>query len=629
MIDPTIIEENRRRLEAQKKAEAYDPETGLNACGERIAITFQKKQLHLPKAMTNDEEFSLHLCPLDFDRLRMKYDFEFWCCRCATVKSKIGFRNIRLRLNRPQRIILAQLEDMRTSGRPIRAILLKARQCGASTLVQVYMAWIQIMLRNNWNSLICAHLRDTSAVIKGMMTKLFANYPTEYLPDDTTALKLRPFEGSRSISLIDGRNNTITLCSAENPDAARGIDIAMAHLSEVAFWRETAEHDPNDILRSIAGSVAMEELTLVVMESTANGVGNFFHNEWLRAKAGESDKRAVFVPWYEYGIYAATTDYATLWQEMDDYERNLWAMGLTLEQIAWYHAKRREYSSHKSMQAEYPTTDEEAFTSTDRMVFDPEGIELLRADCRPAAAVGDMIAECTTGSKALSKVEFVSAVNGRMKVWKRPAKGCRKDRYVTVVDIGGRSEESDYSVIAVIDRGNLPGDRPEVAAQWRGHTDHDLLAWKAAQIALWYDKALLVVESNTLETEMTEGENSGFILDEIADTYPNMYYRSAFNKTANCYENHIGFHTNRSTKPLIINRHIATLRHHAYTERDHDAANEHITYERRPNGSYAAKEGCHDDILMTRCIGLYVADELTRADEYSPLIAQLKRPQQR
>ncbi len=626
MINPTIIEENSRRLEAQKKAEAYDPETGLNAYGERIAVTFRTHKIRIPKAMADDEEFSLSLCPLDFDRLRMKYDFEFWCCRCVTVKSKTGFRDIKLRLNRPQRIILSRLEDMRTAGRPIRAILLKARQCGASTLVLVYMAWIQIMHRNNWSSLICAHLRDTSSVIKGMMTKLFANYPAEYLPDGITSLKLRPFEGSRSISLIDGRSNTITLCSAENPDAARGIDIAMAHLSEVAFWRETAEHNPNDIVRSIAGSMAMEELTLVVMESTANGVGNFFHNEWLRAMAGESDKQPIFVAWHEYGIYASKADYATLWQEMDDYEQSLWAMGLTLEQIAWYHAKRREYSSHKAMQAEYPSTDEEAFTCTDRMVFDPEGMERLRADCRPAVVVGDMAAAEPTGNRALLNVEFVQSANGRMKVWKHPAKDSRKDRYVAVVDIGGRSEESDLSVIAVIDRGEHPDDRPEIAAQWRGHTDHDLLAWKAAQIALWYDKALLVVESNTLETEMTEGENSGFILDEIADIYPNMYYRSAFNKTANCYENHIGFHTNRSTKPLIINRHIATIRHHDYSERDNEPVNEHITYERRPNGSYAAKDGCHDDILMTRCIGLYVADELTRADEYSPLITQLKRP---
>ena len=144
------------------------------------------------------------------------------------------------------------------------------------------------------------------------------------------------------MSRIDGRANTITICSAENQDAARGTDIAMAHLSEVAFWRKSERHDPNDIIRSVAGSVALTDHTLIALESTANGVGNFFHDEWLRAKAGVSDKVAVFVPWYEYPIYAVpVSEPEKLWNALDDYERALWDRGLTLEQIAWYHQKRK------------------------------------------------------------------------------------------------------------------------------------------------------------------------------------------------------------------------------------------------------------------------------------------------
>ena len=79
-------------------------------------------------------------------------------------------------------------------------------------------------------------------------------------------------------------------------------------MSEVAFWRSSASHDPNDIIRSIAGSVALASHTILVIESTANGVGNYFHTEWLRAEAGVSDKTAIFVPWYEYGIYTLPVD---------------------------------------------------------------------------------------------------------------------------------------------------------------------------------------------------------------------------------------------------------------------------------------------------------------------------------
>lgn len=54
-------------------------------------------------------------------------------------------------------------------------------------------------------------------------------------------------------------------------------------------------------------------------------------------------------------------------------------------------------------------------------------------------------------------------------------------------------------------------------AQWRGHIDHDLLAWKSAQIAAYYQNALLVIESNTFETEHDDSEHSAYILDTLSD----------------------------------------------------------------------------------------------------------------
>lgn len=626
MIDTSILEENRRRL-AALAADRYDPLTGEGCYGERVAVTLpgSRKQVEVPCSMVADPGYGRLSDLHGFEMLRMRHDFEFWCAKCVTVKDKAGYADIKLRLNPPQRIIYGTLEEMRRRGKPIRAILLKARQCGGSTLVQAYMAWIQLMLRDNWHSLICAHVKDAAATIKGMMSKIALRYPEEYLPDGIPAIRLRPFEGSRNISRIEGRGNTVTICSAENQEAARGTDIAMAHLSEVAFWKETAGHDPNNIIRSVAGSIALADHTLVVLESTANGAGNFFHEEWLRAKAEMSDKRPIFIPWYENRIYKTDVDdYAALWDSLDDYERRLWDMGLALEQIAWYHAKRKEYNTHRAMQAEYPTTDTEAFACTDRMVFDAEGVETLRAGCLPPVATGDISGDAPKGENALRNVRFTPSAAGQLKVWKQPAQtGTRANRYLTIVDVGGRSEASDFSVIAVVDCGEEGCEKPEIVAQWRGHTDHDLLAWKAAQIAQWYHRALLVVESNTLETEMTEGENSGFILEEIADRYPNMYYRHSFDKATGNRISHLGFHTNRSTKPLIVNRHIATVRDAGYTERDSGAVDEHATYERKPNGAYGAKDGCHDDRLMTRCIGLFIAGELRSA---APNPAALKRP---
>ncbi len=272
------------------------------------------------------------------------------------------------------------------------------------------------------------------------------------------------------------------------------------------------------------------------------------------------------------------------------------------------------------MQAEYPSTADEAFTATDRGVFDTDGIARLRTECRQPASTGEICGNAVKGREALRNVHFTADSAGRLKIWKHPEQSVSTDRYLTIVDIGGRSDTSDYSVRAVVDR-HGDGNRPEIVAQWRGHTDHDLLAWNASQIATYYRKALLIVESNTIETERTEGENSGYILDEIADYYDNVYYRrSGEGSTAM----RPGFHTNRQTKPLIVNNLVAAVRDGSYTERDSGAVDELQTYERKPNGTFGAKDGHHDDILMTRCIGLFIAQEMARNGGCD--ITALKRP---
>lgn len=167
-------------------------------------------------------------------------------------------------------------------------------------------------------------------------------------------------------------------------------------------------------------------------------------------------------------------------------------------------------------------------------------------------------------------------------------------------------------MITVFDRFDMMyGGNPSVVAQWRGHIDHDLLAWKSAQIAKWYDNALLVIESNTLETKdkdrQVDGDQSGFILNKIKNIYDNLYSRQSTNEDAvvEGAENKYGFHTNINTKPKIISLLIEIIRDHLYIERDSRCLDEYLTYELK-EGVYAAISGCHDDMLMTRAIGLWI-----------------------
>ncbi len=627
-----VMLENAHRNGILKRELMFDPVAGLGCSGHRIRICdpLSGNVVAVPCEMIADADYGGNISADLWKRIRCRHDFEYWAATCAVIRDKITGQDRPFILNRPQRRVAAMLEKQRRSGQPLRLIMLKARQWGGSTLVQMYMAWIQTCHRTNWHSLICAHVKDTSSTIRGMYTKLLASYP-ENLWGGEEPPCFRAFERSQNTRVIAGRGCRVTVGSSENPEAVRGADYAMAHLSEVAFWSDTRTRSPEDLVRAVSGAIVREPLTLIVMESTANGVGNYFHTEWLRAKSPEgSDKEAVFVPWHEIPIYSEPVtdgEVADLCRSFDAYEVALWEQGLTLEQIKWYHNKRREYPVHQMMMAEYPGSDVEAFANTGHGVFGIAELERLRAGCREPAFRGDIAGKAAAGVDALRDLHLVADTRGALHVWRYPETNpVMRDRYVVAVDVGGRSASSDWSVIAVIDRAPmLTGGSPEVVAQWRGHIDHDLLAWKSAMLATWYCGALLVIESNTLETETAEasdGASGAYLLNRLGRVYANMYRRAAPDSVTGLPGNKIGFHTNRSTKSLVISELIAHVRDGTYVERCHGAIDEMAMYQLRPNGTYEAARGHHDDMLMTRAIALYVTmlDPPVPAADLSPLL---------
>ena len=268
------------------------------------------------------------------------------------------------------------------------------------------------------------------------------------------------------------------------------------------------------------------------------------------------------------------------------------------------------------MASEYPSDDVEAFVHSGARVFDKYAVERLRPLCSLPKWRGEIDGDEPSGPGSLKNVHFNESASGALAVWKLNENDSEMrllDRYLVVVDVGGRSLSADWSVIAVFDRAPMrEGRGPEIVAQWRGHTDFDLLAWNAARIATFYDNALLVIESNTLETRdpfrSIDGDQTSFLLNQLRDHYINLYARQRNEEdirrgTPVKY----GFHTNMATKPMIIATLVKVIREGGYTERDEQCLTEFLTYEQRPNGSFGALPGHHDDLLMTRAIGLHIS----------------------
>lgn len=648
----------------EEREAPFDPFTGEGSTGERFVLSlsdFYLKNQWLPVEMKN-ESVVMKLAELGsvkafiewlgetyseeahdsfvrfWIKLRSIYDFAFWSATMAKIKNKKGGKNIAFILNYAQRYLLDVLEGMRKSGVPIRIILLKARQWGGSTLIQLYIAWLQLIHREGWYSSIVAQDKSTSYKIMEMFSKLLAEYPPWMI--DLTSENPLDF-GSYGRSANDFiikqntkvvRDNVISIGSVLAPQSIRGGDIACFHASEVGVWSETAQWNPENIIRSVAGSILDAPLTLIAFESTANGTGNYFHKEWLRANLKEGDEsksqmKPVFIPWFMINLYKrafkSESEKLKFAAWLLDNKNNIKAIGApdsgqyywwllekgaTLENINWYINKRKTFNDHADMAAEFPSDDVEAFKHSGQRVFNQYQVEELRKSCQKPEWTGELQADDVRGKKSLTNIKFIDSRNGDLRIWEMPDTSQRVvNRYLVVVDVGGRSKQADYSDIFVLDRyWMMYKGAPEVVAEWHGHIDHDLLAWKAAQVAKFYNEALLVIESNTMETDNTDGDHTEYILDQISWEYTNLYARTDADKIVEGKATRWGFHVNRFTKPMIINETVRVIREKAYVERENDACDEYLQYEKRPNGSFGAVVGYHDDRLMARCIALYI-----------------------
>lgn len=560
--------------------------------------------------------------------LRLKYDFEFYAKLCIKIQDKETKAMIPLVLNRGQRILLKQYEEDRLAGRPCRVVLVKSRQWGGSTLTAAYMFWMMRMHYNNWHTTIVALDQSQAVNIRTMMKKMIKE-----LPEFHVKTSFKRHEGRETSRIIPETGALVQIGSAEKPDALRSYDFAMVHFSEVGLWKATKTKSGQDIAQSVESTVPNTAGTMIVYESTAKGVGNFFHTQYLTAKDNKENGYAgyqpVFVAWFDHKInQSKITHFDRFVKSMTPYQWWQWRQGATLEGIKWYaETQRAKGWNDFQMKSEYPTTADEAFQTTGGTYFNNEMLEYLKSNVRKPVFVGEIKADSLTGEGALENIKLYpnSAIKDTLKIWIHPddftdSTKIYKNRFVVIVDVGGRSEASDRSVISVFDRLSLTYEcgAVERAALWFGHVDPDILAYKAAQIATYYNNALLVIESNTYDTRykkkdkkyVAEGDHSYTVLDTLGELYDNIYVRrSTPDNTRDKQLKKIGWHMNKQTKYQAYDSYSISIRKGMYVEYSQDACNEATQLTVNTDGQIEAMLGCHDDIQDTTAVGNYIAIE--------------------
>lgn len=221
-------------------------------------------------------------------RLKLREDFEYYAPRCLkiiTKKDEQGRSDIRpLVFNSAQKILHREIERMKAETGYVRVVVLKGRQQGCSTYTEGRFYWKPSMHEGE-KTFILTHQDQATDNLFGMAKRYHDHAPPF----------VQPHVGrSNSKEMIfDRLQSSYQVSTAGSKGAGRSATLSNVHGSEVAFWENGSDH-----LAGLLQAVPLAPGTEVILESTAKGVGNIFHKQWQMAVSGQSDFRAVFIPWY-------------------------------------------------------------------------------------------------------------------------------------------------------------------------------------------------------------------------------------------------------------------------------------------------------------------------------------------
>ncbi|WP_246565346.1 DNA packaging protein [Paenibacillus faecis] len=498
-------------------------------------------------------------------------DFEQFCFRMLKIKNKLG-QMVPLILNDAQRRyamkVIADLE----AGRPVRIIILKARQMGFSTVTEALIYYFT-SLQEAKNAFIVAQSSEASNNLYDMFQLYYERVPAIIQPMSrkNNAKKLT-FENP-AIRTTDRRKNPglkskITVQTAESRVLARSDTIHYLHASEVAFWpaKKKKRH-----LLSLLAALSKEPGSIGVIESTANGMEEF-KQMWDAAVKGESDFTPLFFAWYEMPDYRKPVPPGF---ELTEEERELKVKyGLDNEQLQWrrYTIRNDCGGDPRQFDQEYPSEPDDAFLLSGEGIFDNKFIKRLRD---AISVIGqrheiDFVKGKVTPSHA-----------GELVIYRKPDPG---KRYVLAADTAKGKEDGDYDAAYV-----LEVRTGEMCASLHGKWDTDLYGKKLNTLGLYYNMALLAVENNNT------GES---VLNTLFNTchYPLLY----MHKKAS-----LGWNTNQATRPVMISDFKEAIRDELYNIYCPDLYSECMTLIDK-NGKAEADSGCHDDRILAYSIALQV-----------------------
>ena len=521
---------------------------------------------------------------------------------CLKIKTKSG-TVVPFRLNDAQRKLYAVAKRQQDAGKPVRLIILKARQLGFSTLTEG-LIFHACATRKNVNALIVAHREDATANIFRMSKLFYDELPAPVKPmlRASNAQELvfeNPSKLRSEREARPGLRSRIRCATAGGRGIGRSDTLQCVHLSEYAFWPDGADGKAST-LAGILQAVPSLPGTMVVIESTANGFEDF-KERWDAAVAGENDFEPVFFAWFENPDYSMPVVPGTEWTPE---ERDLKAAyRLTDGQLQWrrWCIANNCGGSLDMFRQEYPASPGEAFLHSGTGVFDNEQI-VLRLERLPGPA----------GRGEFTNGEWTESETGAITLYEMPEDGVP---YVLGGDTAG--EGSDYFTAIVID--NVTG---RIAAKLRQKYSEPEYVRQIYALGRFYNDALVAIETNFSTypvMKLQEMEYSNQYSREREDTYTRQMRKS------------YGFRTDRQSRPRAIANLVEVFSSHPEWFTDRELLEEMLTFCYNEDHRPEALAGKHDDLVMGAAITYAVRHQqrmtvLTEPEKpREKLIDQMKR----
>jgi hypothetical protein len=504
------------------------------------------------------------------------------------------------------------IEDSYNAGKPVRVIVLKARQLGFSTITEgVIFNWM--FLHPGTHGLCLANETDTSE-------ELFAKTKTFW--------ETWPFKAHYNLKYATKNNmhwletgSQLKIATAGNRMSGRGHTLHAVHLSEVAFYP-----DPKTLMLGLQQSVPEKHGTIMVLESTANGIGNYFYNMWSEATEGGSDYTPLFFPWWKHPEYRKLTTLSSV-LELSAEEKTLLKMmrnvgyldDRTFQHLHWrrWMLKNKVADLDQFMQ-EYPSTPEEAFRTSGTPVF-PHGkvAECFhdRDNCPcHGGSVGYLVENVTEGT-----VRFYKDRGGPVTIFKHPS---RRDRSPFRYFLGADPAETVYGDLASIQVINRATN--EQVACYSSRVDPRQLAAEIIKMGRYYNHCMVCPEA--------EGGGQACIATVLERNYPLVWLHTWADKAPGKKSTSYGWSMNYNRKKWAVGH-----TQHLFLNDEiliHDAQTYHqlLDYAHWGDGldmGNASPDG-HDDAVMALCIAVtashteppYLPDQLRSSnpvlDIYTP-----------